>query len=232
MPITSPVGPTRRAARRQSMPPPDPRSTTRSPGCRSAYRIGFPTPRAILTVSSGSPASSRRIVEALGDPPVGGADRGVRLPDAGPDRVLLEEVGPHHVPGRGGPSPVRPAIADRSQKQLDPVAELVRHRRAARRRDQARAGSRENSSSPQQRLHVVRCASTPRSGGARAQRSRKGHIRRTASRQSIMTHRSQSPGGGGPRTPRVPAQAASGRGGAATGSCRGGPQGWRPLPCS
>src|SRR5215469_9372640 len=40
------------------MPPPDPRSKTFSPSCRSATASGFPQPRLASTASSGSPSVS------------------------------------------------------------------------------------------------------------------------------------------------------------------------------
>ena len=43
-PITRPLGPTCRAARKTSMPPPEPRSRTVSPGCGSSAAIGAPQP--------------------------------------------------------------------------------------------------------------------------------------------------------------------------------------------
>ena len=44
-PITRPVSPTSRAARKQSKPPPEPRSTTTSPGFSAAIALGLPHPR-------------------------------------------------------------------------------------------------------------------------------------------------------------------------------------------
>jgi hypothetical protein len=43
-PITRPVGPTWRAAMKQSNPPPDPRSSTVSPSRSEAIAVGFPQP--------------------------------------------------------------------------------------------------------------------------------------------------------------------------------------------
>ena len=40
------------------MPPPEPRSRTRSPSCRSATASGLPHPRLARTASSGSPSVS------------------------------------------------------------------------------------------------------------------------------------------------------------------------------
>ena len=56
-PITVPCCPTARAARKQSNPPPLPRSRTVSPGFRAAMACGFPHPRPRLA-PSGAPASS------------------------------------------------------------------------------------------------------------------------------------------------------------------------------
>src|SRR5208283_1933399 len=48
------VGPTRRAERSTSMPPPEPRSSTTSPAFRFAKAVGFPQPSEASTASSGS----------------------------------------------------------------------------------------------------------------------------------------------------------------------------------
>ena len=58
-PIARPVGPTRFADRSTSMPPPDPRSSTRSPSWSSATAIGLPQPSEASTAASGSSACSR-----------------------------------------------------------------------------------------------------------------------------------------------------------------------------
>jgi len=58
-----PVGPTRRADNSTSMPPPDPRSRTFSPGFNSASALGLPQPSDAFNASSGTspvcPASYR-----------------------------------------------------------------------------------------------------------------------------------------------------------------------------
>src|ERR1017187_6718164 len=53
-----PVGPTRRADSSTSMPPPEPRSRTVSPGFNWARAVGLPQPRLARTAVSGSSASS------------------------------------------------------------------------------------------------------------------------------------------------------------------------------
>src|SRR5215472_5902543 len=60
-PYANPDGPTRRAESNTSMPPPEPRSRTRSPSFRSATASGLPQPRLARTASSGktSVSSSR-----------------------------------------------------------------------------------------------------------------------------------------------------------------------------
>ncbi len=58
-PMARPCGPTRFAERRTSIPPPEPRSRTRSPGCRSATASGLPQPSEAMTAASGSSARSR-----------------------------------------------------------------------------------------------------------------------------------------------------------------------------
>src|SRR5215471_15857764 len=56
------------------MPPPDPRSRTLSPSCRSATASGFPQPRLASTASSGSqPVSPSRYREPDWPPAVSGA---------------------------------------------------------------------------------------------------------------------------------------------------------------
>ena len=45
MPITLPVGPTFLAAKKQSNPPPDPKSMTVSPYFKLAIAVGLPQPR-------------------------------------------------------------------------------------------------------------------------------------------------------------------------------------------
>src|SRR5450755_1926734 len=53
-PYAFPAGPTRRADRSTSMPPPEPRSRTVSPSRRPATAIGLPQPRLADTASSGT----------------------------------------------------------------------------------------------------------------------------------------------------------------------------------
>ncbi len=57
-PNARPAGPTRRADRRTSMPPPEPRSSTRSPSWSSATATGLPQPSEAITAASGSSARS------------------------------------------------------------------------------------------------------------------------------------------------------------------------------
>src|SRR5678810_406104 len=57
-PYTLPAGPTRFADSSTSMPPPEPRSSTVWPGCRSMSAVGFPQPSETATASPGSPAVS------------------------------------------------------------------------------------------------------------------------------------------------------------------------------
>ena len=53
-----PVGPTRLADRSTSIPPPEPRSSTVSPGASSASAVGLPHPSEAATASTGSSAVS------------------------------------------------------------------------------------------------------------------------------------------------------------------------------
>ena len=57
-PITLPSGPTWWAARKQSMPPPLPRSRTVSPGLSSAMATGLPHPAEAATASIGTSFNS------------------------------------------------------------------------------------------------------------------------------------------------------------------------------
>src|SRR6266850_3768718 len=52
-PYAFPVGPTRRAESRTSIPPPEPRSRTVSPGLSIASAVGFPHPSDAFRASSG-----------------------------------------------------------------------------------------------------------------------------------------------------------------------------------
>src|SRR5712692_4103458 len=56
-PYAFPRGPTRRAERSTSMPPPDPRSSTVSPGFNSASAVGLPQPREAFRAVSGTSPS-------------------------------------------------------------------------------------------------------------------------------------------------------------------------------
>src|SRR5262245_4998615 len=53
-PYAFPVGPTRFAESKTSMPPPEPRSRTVSPGCIFASAVGLPQPSDAATASAGS----------------------------------------------------------------------------------------------------------------------------------------------------------------------------------
>src|SRR5712664_4832149 len=55
-PYALPVGPTRLAESKTSMPPPEPRSSTTSPACNFASAVGFPQPSEAATACAGSPA--------------------------------------------------------------------------------------------------------------------------------------------------------------------------------
>ena len=55
-PYALPVGPTLLADSSTSIPPPDPRSRTVSPGLSSARAVGLPQPNEARSASSGSPA--------------------------------------------------------------------------------------------------------------------------------------------------------------------------------
>ena len=57
-PYAFPVGPTRLAESSTSMPPPEPRSSTVSPGSSAASAVGLPQPRDAATASAGSAAVS------------------------------------------------------------------------------------------------------------------------------------------------------------------------------
>src|SRR3954468_14158448 len=57
-PIALPVAPTRRALIRTSVPAPEPRSRTDSPGCRSATAVGTPQPSDAPTAAPVAPSVS------------------------------------------------------------------------------------------------------------------------------------------------------------------------------
>src|SRR5262245_63855889 len=67
-PYALPVGPTRRADNSTSMPPPEPRSSTVSPGLNSATISGLPQPRLASNAASGSPARSEASYSADPNP--------------------------------------------------------------------------------------------------------------------------------------------------------------------
>ena len=225
----------RRAARKQSIPPPDPRSTTCSPGRRPAWRTG-------LLDAQGDPDGLIReagelvgSIEALRDPPIGREERAVSLADSDADRVLREEIAASDV-GHGGSvigSPAgRQAAAARSRSIRARSSSGI-GRLALGRRPRSRAGGG--------RTRARRSSAGRPPGGPRAPRSDGGSSASvedratsgaTASRQSIMVSSVDSHQAvGGPRSPRVPARAACGRGGAATGWCPVGPRGSRRPPC-
>ena len=56
-PYALPVGPTRRAESRTSMPPPEPRSSTTWPGSSAASAVGLPQPSEASTASAGRPVT-------------------------------------------------------------------------------------------------------------------------------------------------------------------------------
>src|SRR3974390_3203943 len=64
-PNASPVGPTRFAESNTSMPPPDPRSSTVSPGLSSARAVGFPQPSEASTAADGRSATSSTAYRSL-----------------------------------------------------------------------------------------------------------------------------------------------------------------------
>ena len=57
-PITRPLGPTFLAARSRSIPAPDPKSSTTSPGLRPLNATGLPQPKESTTADSGKEATS------------------------------------------------------------------------------------------------------------------------------------------------------------------------------
>jgi len=60
-PIARPVGPTFLAARRMSIPAPEPRSSTVWPGSTSLNASGLPQPNAFTTASGGRASSSSAV---------------------------------------------------------------------------------------------------------------------------------------------------------------------------
>ena len=61
------MGPTRFAESSTSMPPPEPRSSTVSPGSSSASAVGLPQPSEASSACSGTLERLRRVVEVRGD---------------------------------------------------------------------------------------------------------------------------------------------------------------------
>ena len=90
-PIARPVVPTRAAESRTSMPPPDPRSSTVSPGLSSATAVGLPHPRLARTAPSGSEPRSARSYRS--------GPKAVVSPPAQPQ----PEAGPQQEPSAGDP---------------------------------------------------------------------------------------------------------------------------------
>ena len=90
-PKARPVGPTRLADNRTSIPPPDPRSRTRSPSRRSATAVGLPQPSDARTAASGS---SLRSSAEYSSEPIGFVPRSTaiaaRRPDGGGGVVLAD----------------------------------------------------------------------------------------------------------------------------------------------
>src|SRR5450755_4749608 len=82
IPIARPAGPTRRAAISTSAPAPDPRSSTTSPGCRSATAVGTPQPNDALTALSGAPLSPVSAYSEDPNTPVSSAGLQQPVPDA------------------------------------------------------------------------------------------------------------------------------------------------------
>src|SRR5512142_3439328 len=70
-PYALPVGPTRLADSSTSMPPPDPRSRTVSPGFSSTSAVGLPHPSDAATASRGSAlvSASEYRSDVIGSPP-------------------------------------------------------------------------------------------------------------------------------------------------------------------
>src|SRR5438093_1155051 len=69
-PYALPVGPTRLADSRTSMPPPDPKSSTVWPGSRASRAVGLPHPSDAVTASAGRPpvSASEYRLEVIGSP--------------------------------------------------------------------------------------------------------------------------------------------------------------------
>src|SRR3954465_9037543 len=104
-PIALPVGPTRRADRSTSAPPPDPRSSTVSPSWRSATAVGTPQPSEAATAVPGAPSVSAPSYSAppkrCAASPAQRAAEGLRVVGVGePDRAAGARV---PLLRRGGP---------------------------------------------------------------------------------------------------------------------------------
>src|SRR5207302_3522929 len=85
-PYALPAGPTRRADSSTSMPPPDPRSSTVSPGFNSASAVGLPQPNEAFTAASGSAdfcesSYKSRVIGSISVPQQVGAQQDAASPE-------------------------------------------------------------------------------------------------------------------------------------------------------
>ena len=87
-PYALPAGPTRRADSSTSMPPPEPRSSTISPGFRSARAVGLPHPSDASSAAAGTPAVSPASYRL--------AVIGSQLSVLAPQQPLDPSAGPEH----------------------------------------------------------------------------------------------------------------------------------------
>src|SRR5271168_224917 len=92
-PNALPVGPTRFADNSTSIPPPDPRSRTVSPGFSSVRAVGLPHPREASTAFSGKPSVSRAPYKSLvigSQHRIAGSQQAVA-----PESVMLLAIAPY-----------------------------------------------------------------------------------------------------------------------------------------
>src|SRR6516165_7060158 len=119
-PYACPDGPTRRDDSSTSMPPPEPRSSTRSPSFRSATASGFPQPRLAATASAGSPSVSPSRYRDASGPSVSA------LSPAGAQHPPVSSQHPAASPDWLRTASAAPAYRDRtSSRRSEPVSSFI-----------------------------------------------------------------------------------------------------------
>src|SRR5262249_34713582 len=97
-PYAFPDGPTRLADSSTSIPPPEPRSSTVSPGRSSASAVGLPQPRDAATASGGSEAISLSVyrLDVIGSAPASASPQAlVEQQEASPPATTFSAAFPY-----------------------------------------------------------------------------------------------------------------------------------------